>query len=59
MKTTLKSWKRFLGVLLAVVLVLPVGVPLYVPPIGAILAILVFGVWGSDYNATNFIYFQF
>ncbi|MBO6053825.1 MAG: MBOAT family protein [Clostridia bacterium] len=27
--------------------------------IGAILAILVFGVWGSDYNATNFIYFQF
>ena len=27
--------------------------------IGAILGILIFGVWGSVYNASNFIYFQF
>ena len=27
--------------------------------IGAVLAILVFGIWGSDYSAANFIYFQF
>jgi hypothetical protein len=25
----------------------------------AILSILVFGIWGSGYQATNFIYFQF
>ena len=27
--------------------------------IGAILCILIFGIWGSVYNASNFIYFQF
>ena len=27
--------------------------------IGAVLCILIFGIWGSVYNASNFIYFQF
>ena len=27
--------------------------------IAGILGILVFGIWGSGYSATNFIYFQF